>query len=237
MKKRLLTLLAIFISVGVFAQKTKVKIQTEYGNIVVMLYDNTPKNSANMIKLAGEHFYDSSLFHRCIPQFVIQGGDPNSKRAKAGEMLGNGELGYKVPAEFNDSNIHKRGALGVARDNNPDKSGSACQFYIVSGKKCTDAELDKVVERTGHIYTPQQREIYKTQGGIPHLDWNYTVFGEVVEGIDIVDKIANEPRDAHDRPNKDIRMLKVSVVKTSKVLEIWNKVNPWPWFKKTVLKK
>jgi cyclophilin family peptidyl-prolyl cis-trans isomerase len=194
------------------AQTTKVKLETEYGNIIIMLYDNTPLNTANMIKVAGDHGYDSTLFHRVIPGFMIQGGDPDSKNAIPGQMLGNGGLKYTVPAEINDSDYHKRGALGVARDNNPSKAGSASQFYIVTGKVFTDADLDMVEKRIGRKYTSQQREAYKTIGGAPHLDGNYTVFGEVTEGMDIADKIAAEPRDTHDRPNKDIRILKLSVV-------------------------
>ena len=217
MKKAFLSIVALAVCTsGAFAQKNKVSIETDYGKIVVMLYDNTPKNTENMVKLAKEHYYDSTLFHRCIPQFVIQGGDPKSKTAKPGEMLGEGELGYKVPAEINDSDYHKRGALGVARDNTPDKSGSACQFYIVVGKTFTDADLDKLEQHNGRKYTPAQREVYKTIGGTPHLDGGYTVFGEVVEGMDVVDKIANDPRDSHDRPTKDVRMLKVRVVKKRK---------------------
>jgi len=194
-----------------FAQKHKVRIETEYGSILVMLYDNTPLNTANMVKLANEHFYDSTLFHRCIPQFVIQGGDPESKNARPGQTLGNGGLGTTIPAEINDNYYHKRGALGVARDQTPDKSGSACQFYIVVGKTFTDADLDNMSKRTGRTYSPEQREMYKNTGGTPHLDGNYTVFGEVLEGMEVVDKIANEPRDANDRPNKDIKMLSVRV--------------------------
>ncbi len=213
MKKRTLLLTAfIAISTCSFAQKNKIKIETEYGNIVLMLYDNTPLNTNNMVKMAQAHFYDSTLFHRCIPQFMIQGGDPESKTAKPGQALGNGGLGTTIPAEINDVAYHKRGAVGVARDQTPDKSGSSCQFYLVSGKPFTDAELDNMAKRTGRNYTAEQREMYKTKGGTPHLDGNYTVFGEVVEGMDIVDKIAAEPRDANDRPNKDIRMLSVRVV-------------------------
>lgn len=216
MKKIFLSIVAVFIAYGAFAQKNKIKIETDEGTIVVMLYDNTPLNTANMVKLAKEHYYDSTLFHRCIPQFVIQGGDPQSKKAMPGQMLGNGELGYKVPAEINDTDYHKRGALGVARDNTPDKSGSACQFYIVVGKQFTDDQLDNMSKQSGRKFTPEQREVYKTIGGTPHLDGGYTVFGEVIEGMDVVDKIANEPRDRNDRPNKDVHMIKVRVVKKKK---------------------
>jgi cyclophilin family peptidyl-prolyl cis-trans isomerase len=213
MKRVTLLLIALIaISSVSIAQKNKIKIETEYGDIVLMLYDNTPLNTNNMVKMATEHFYDSTLFHRCIPQFMIQGGDPDSKQAKPGQALGNGGLGTTIPAEINDVAYHKRGAVGVARDQTPDKSGSSCQFYLVSGKPFTDAELDVMSKRTGRNYTLEQREVYKTQGGTPHLDGNYTVFGEVVEGMEIVDKIAAEPRDANDRPNKDIRMIKVTVI-------------------------
>lgn len=211
-KGTLLLTTVIAISISAHAQKNKVKIETEYGNIVLMLYDNTPLNTNNMVKMAREHFYDSTLFHRCIPQFMIQGGDPESKQAKPGQALGNGGLGTTIPAEINDVAYHKRGAVGVARDQTPDKSGSSCQFYLVSGKQFTDAEIDNMSKRTGRNYTPAQREMYKTQGGTPHLDGNYTVFGEVIEGMDVVDKIAAEPRDSNDRPNKDIRMLSVRVI-------------------------
>lgn len=216
--KRIMLFVVAFVALtfSAFAQKNKVKIETEYGSIVLMLYDNTPLNTNNMVKMANEHFYDSTLFHRCIPQFMIQGGDPESKQAKPGQMLGNGGLGTTIPAEINETNYHKRGALGVARDQTPDKSGSPCQFYIVVGKVFTDADLDNMSKRTGRTYTPEQREMYKTQGGTPHLDGNYTVFGEVVEGMEIVDKIAAEARDANDRPNKDIRMITVRVVEEKK---------------------
>lgn len=212
----LLLVATLAFSTSSIAQKNKIKIETEYGNIVLMLYDNTPLNTNNMVKLAKEHFYDSTLFHRCIPQFMIQGGDPTSKNAKPGQALGSGGLGTTIPAEINDVAFHKRGALAVARDNNPEKAGSACQFYIVVGKTFTDADLDNMSKRTGRNYTPEQREIYKTIGGTPHLDGNYTVFGEVLEGMDVVDKIVVQPRDGSDRPNKDIRMLSVRLISEKK---------------------
>lgn len=209
MKTLALLFFASLFSAAAFAQTNRFVIETDSGKIVVALYDNTPLHRDNMIKLLNEKFFDSTLFHRVIPSFVIQGGDPNSKQAKPGQMLGNGELGYRVPAEINDSNFHKRGALGMARDNNPDKSSSACQFYIVVGKTFTDEELDAIAQRSGRQFSPKQREIYKTEGGAPFLDGNYTVYGEVLEGIEVVDKIANMPRNQADRPNTDIAMRKV----------------------------
>ncbi len=219
MKKTLLTLTILATcAITSFGQKYRVKLETEYGTISMILYDNTPLNTANMVKQAKDHTYDSTLFHRIIPQFMIQGGDPDSKNAKPGQMLGNGGLKYTVPAEINDEDYHKRGALGVARDGNPEKAGSASQFYIVVGKKFTDAELDNISSRTGRKYTKEQRDVLKTQGGAPHLDGNYTVFGEVTDGMDVVDKIAAEPRDGHDRPNKDVRILSLKVKKKKKFL-------------------
>ncbi|KAA5533529.1 peptidylprolyl isomerase [Taibaiella lutea] len=219
MKK--ITLLALFLlSVSLsFAQKYRATITTAYGKIELFLYDNTPKHRDNFVKLAKEHFFDSTLFHRVIPEFMIQGGDPESKHAPAGTPLGNGDVGYRVPAEINNIDFHKRGVLAAARDNNPDKSSSGCQFYITVGKKYTDAELDNISKRTGRIFTKEQREVYKTTGGTPHLDGNYTVYGEVTKGMDIVDKIVTQPRAAGDRPNTDQRILKIRVKK--KFLFFW----------------
>ena len=208
-KKFIIASAFAIIASPVFAQKNKVEIVTDSGRIVVMLYDNTPLNAENMLKNARAHAYDSTLFHRVIPNFMVQGGDPTSKHAAPSAPLGSGGLGYTIPAEINDSDFHKRGALAVARTNTPDKSGSASQFYIVVGKKCTDAELDNVTKQTGRKFSATQRDVYKTVGGTPHLDGNYTVFGEVVEGMDVVDKIVNVPRNRADRPNGDIRMLSV----------------------------
>jgi cyclophilin family peptidyl-prolyl cis-trans isomerase len=216
MKKLLLALVSICIATTLFAQKkneNKIVIETEYGKIVLALYENTPKHRDNMMKLVKQKFYDSTLFHRVIPNFVIQGGDPDSKKAAPGQQLGEGDLSYKVPAEINNVNFHQRGAVGMARDNNPEKASSACQFYIVVGKKYTDEELNNISQKTGRHFTPVQRNIYKTKGGTPHLDGNYTIFGIVEEGMDVVDKIANEERNSMDRPNKDIRMIKVRIKK------------------------
>jgi len=196
-----------------FGQKVKAVITTSYGDIELFLYDNTPKHRDNFVKLAKDHFYDSTLFHRVIPAFMIQGGDPQSKHAPAGQMLGEGDVGYRIPAEINDSNFHKRGVIAAARDNNPDKSSSGCQFYITVGKKYTDAELDNISKKTGRKFTPAQREAYKTIGGTPHLDGNYTVYGEVTKGMDIVDKIVSQPRNQMDRPNVDQVILKIRIKK------------------------
>lgn len=185
----------------------RVKITTDSGIIIVKLYDSTPLHRDNFVKLVNEHFYDSLLFHRVIPFFMIQGGDPTSKNAEPGQMLGNGGGDMeRTPAEFRQSIIHKKGALAGARDNNPAKASSACQFYIVEGKTYTDEELDMLEKRSGIKYTPVQRNIYKTLGGTPFLDYGYTVFGEVESGLEVISKIANVPRNQYDRPNGNVRM-------------------------------
>lgn len=222
MKKIALLILCTFlcgaIAMAKSEKRTKVEITTEYGKIVMELYNETPKHRDNMVKLIKEKFYDSLLFHRCIPNFVIQGGDPNSKRAATDAQLGDGDVGYRVPAEIKDKLIHKYGAVGMARDNNPEKASSGCQFYIVTGKKYTDEELNAMEQRSGKKMTPAQRNLYKTVGGTPHLDGGYTVYGEVIEGMDVVEKISAEQRNAADRPNKDIRMIKVRIIKPKKFL-------------------
>lgn len=216
MKKFILAIAALALQSVAFSQTHKVVIETDSGRIVLALYDNTPLHRDNMIKLVNERFFDSTLFHRVIPNFVIQGGDPNSKNAQPGQMLGNGETGYRVPAEINDSNFHQRGALGMARDNNPEKASSGCQFYIVTGRVHSDVELDNISQRTGRQFTAAQREIYKTAGGTPSLDGNYTVYGIVTEGMDVVDKIVNMPRNQADRPHTDIRMNRVYMLEDPK---------------------
>jgi cyclophilin family peptidyl-prolyl cis-trans isomerase len=198
---------------NVIDKSIKVKITTDSGVIVVKLYDSTPLHRDNFVKLVKEGFYDSLLFHRIIQGFMIQGGDPTSKNAQAGAMLGGGGGDMtRIPAEFRKSLIHKKGALAAARDGNPEKASSACQFYIVQGKPLSDAELDMMEQRVGSKYTTEQRNIYKKLGGTPFLDQNYTVFGEVVSGLEIVDKITNAPKATGDRPIGDIRM-KMEVVK------------------------
>jgi peptidyl-prolyl cis-trans isomerase B (cyclophilin B) len=196
-----------------FAKEKSIKIETNYGVIILKLYDNTPLHTANLVKLCKEHYFDSTLFHRVIPSFVIQGGDPDSKHAGPEKQLGDGDLSYLVPAEINAVNYHKRGALGMARDNNPEKKSSACQFYIVVGKVVTDEQLNTISTKTNRVFSAEQRKVYTTLGGTPFLDGNYTVFGEVTKGMEVVDTIAQLARNAADRPNVDVRMLKVRVLR------------------------
>ena len=201
---------------------TKVKITTDMGEMVVLLYDATPKHRDNFIKLVQQGFYDSLLFHRIIQGFMIQGGDPLSKNAAAGAMLGmgGGEM-QRIPAEFNRNLIHKKGALAAARDGNPEKASSACQFYIVQGRVYNDKSLDSVetYRLNGRKIPVEQREVYKTLGGAPHLDQTYTIFGELVSGFDVIDKIANTKtngRRSGDKPVVDIRIKKVKLIKRDK---------------------
>jgi cyclophilin family peptidyl-prolyl cis-trans isomerase len=192
----------------------RIKITTDSGTIVVRLYDSTPLHRDNFAKLVQQGFYDSLLFHRTIPEFMIQGGDPESKRATPGAMLGmGGENLPRIPAEFRPSLYHKRGVLAAARDDNPAKMSNGCQFYIVQGKKFSDQELDIAETRTGRKYSLTERMIYKQIGGSPWLDGNYTIFGEVESGIEVVDKIATAPADGNNRPLGDIRM-KMEVLST-----------------------
>ncbi len=195
---------------------TYVEMQTSYGKIVLLLYDDTPLHRDNFIKLVNEGLYDGVLFHRVIDGFMIQGGDPDSKDAKPGKMLGEGDLGYTIPAEFRDNHINKRGALCAARqgdDVNPKKESSASQFYIVQGRTWNDDEMNMMERRFGKHYTAEQRKIYAEEGGAPHLDGDYTVYGEVVEGMNVVDKIAAAQRDRFDRPLQDIKIISAKVIK------------------------
>lgn len=253
-------------------KETHILIHTTMGDIKVKLYDQTPKTRDNFIKLVKSKFYDSTLFHRVIKEFMIQAGDPQSKHAAPGVMLGNGDAGYTVPAEIVPGLYHKKGALAMARqgDNvNPTKASSGCQFYIVQGKPCTNEQLnqiegginngvkvkifndlikrpenaellkkfmqfqnanqmdsmnqiaqkfypaiDSIYAKSPHFsYTPEQKQVYSTLGGAPFLDNNYTVFGEVIDGLDVVDKIAAVQTATGDRPVQDVRILSMEVVK------------------------
>lgn len=209
MNKLFFTLSLVLALFSTVSAKEKVIIYTEYGKITMELFDNTPKHRDNMMKLVKDKFYDSTIFHRVIPEFMIQGGDPESKNAAEGAILGNGDVGYRVDAEINQENFHRYGALAAARDNNPEKASSGCQFYIVVGKKFTGEELDQLSKRSGRTYTEEQREVYKTIGGTPHLDGNYTVYGQVIDGMDVVEKIIALERDQNNRPKQDAVMLKV----------------------------
>jgi cyclophilin family peptidyl-prolyl cis-trans isomerase len=263
-----LTLLAwcCFIS-NLYAQTdTIVAIYTDFGVMKVKLYDDTPIHKQNFLKLVNQKFYDSLLFHRVIGGFMIQGGDPDSKYAAPEQNLGNGDIGYTLPAEIRPNHMHKKGALAAARqgdDVNPEKKSSGCQFYIVHGKKFSELDMVTVESRMynqlkqnimmkylakpensflkeryllhqrsrnsdslnalnkqlqpivenelknykTHKFTPEEKQIYASQGGSPHLDGNYTVFGEVIEGIDIIDKIAELEVAGNSRPVNDVKMI------------------------------
>jgi cyclophilin family peptidyl-prolyl cis-trans isomerase len=228
MKKIMFTLLTLALVLNGVGQKdpiiTKkdrkkdVLLQTNYGDIVVRLSDSTPLHRDNFLKLVKTGYYDSVLFHRVIKNFMIQSGDPNSKHAKPGEPLGNGGPEYRIPSEFRTTLFHKKGVIAAARDNNPEKESSGSQFYIVQGKVFTDEGLDSVEKYRlkGRKIPTDQREVYKTIGGAPHLDQGYTVFGEVVKGLDVVDKIAAVPTSKgqdRDWPLEDVRIIKAKLIK------------------------
>jgi peptidyl-prolyl cis-trans isomerase B (cyclophilin B) len=222
--KKIIFLTLIFSAFSLFtksviAQKnksTEVLISTKFGDMKVLLYNETPKHRDNFVKLINKKFYDGTLFHRVIKNFMIQGGDPNSVNAKPDATLGNGGPGYTIDAEIVPKYFHKKGALAAARLGdraNPKKKSSGSQFYIVKGKIYGDKELDAMELRMGKNFSEEQREAYKTIGGTPHLDGEYTVFGEVIQGLNIIDKIAAVETDkATNRPLKDIKMT-IKVVK------------------------
>lgn len=188
---------------------TMVIISTDLGEMKAVLYNETPLHKENFIKLAKDGYFDGCLFHRVIDGFMIQGGDPDSKTAKPGQMLGQGGPGYTIPAEFKQELIHKKGALAAARmadQVNPQKASSGSQFYIAQGKSYTENELNMLSSRMGKAFNKQQMEAYTTIGGVPFLDYEYTVFGEVVEGLEVIDKIAAVEKDRRDRPVQDIKM-------------------------------
>ena len=263
MKNFVVLSMLLCLSLSGFARKEKNKlvlIETTMGNMKVEVFKETPQHAANFLKLVEEGFYDSLLFHRVIPNFMIQGGDPESKHALNGQMLGNGDVGYRVPAEFMDTFYHKKGALAAARDMNPEKASSGCQFYIVDGQKYKRDQLANTMNQKNlnrkqkifydliqkdsinstisafqtakdkagltafietlkpsveelylksggdFVYEEPQVETYETIGGAPHLDGEYTVFGELVEGFDVLDKISSVSKGQSDRPLQNIRM-------------------------------
>jgi peptidyl-prolyl cis-trans isomerase B (cyclophilin B) len=203
------------------AKQVKVLISTEFGDIKIALYNETPQHRDNFVKLIKSKFYDGTLFHRVMNEFMIQGGDPDSKTAPAGALLGEGDVGYTISSEFLNSLIHKKGVLAAARepDNiNPTKASSGCQFYIVEGRTFTRAEIDKILKGKNArrdepiVYTEEQYKTYETIGGTPHLDMDYTIFGEVLEGLDVLDKITAVETDKRNRPVTDIKMT-IKIVK------------------------
>ncbi len=182
-------------------------IETPMGNMRVLLYDETPLHRDNFVKLASEGYYDDLLFHRNIDGFMVQGGDPESKEASPGQTLGQGGPGYTIPAEIGAPHI--KGALAAARLGgaaNPNKESSGSQFYLVQGRPVPDAQLNSLEQQRNIKYNDAQRQLYKELGGTPGLDGDYTVFGEVVEGLDVIDKLAAVPTDGANRPKEDIRM-------------------------------
>ncbi len=191
-----------------------VNISTSFGDMTVKLYNETPKHRDNFLKLVKEGYYNDLLFHRVIKDFMVQGGDPASRNADARTQLGAGGPNYTIPAEFNRTLIHKKGALSAARQGdqvNPAKASSGSQFYVVQGKITGKAELDQISRSSGMAYTAEQIETYATVGGTAFLDNNYTVFGEVIKGLDVIDKIAAVKTAPGDRPIADIKM-KMTVV-------------------------
>lgn len=198
----------------------KVKITTPHGDMIIRLYDETPLHRDNFVKLVKDHYYDSLLFHRCIKGFMIQGGDPNSRNAAPGQQLGTGGPGYTIDAEFNPAFVHKKGALAAARQGdmvNPQKKSSGSQFYIVQGRTMTDAQIDQMQayvrqKNPDFTYTEEQRNLYKTVGGTAQLDMDYTVFGEVIEGLEVIDAINAQPTAPGDRPIQNI-VMKMEFVK------------------------
>lgn len=193
-------------------ERCLVEIQTDFGTMTAEFYNATPKHRDNFIKLAEEGYYNDLLFHRVINGFMIQGGDPDSRNAPAGKSLGMGGPSYQIPAEFVDSLCHIKGAICAARTGNPEKKSSGSQFYIVQGSPVTDATLNQMETMRGFHYTPEQRAAYLAMGGTPQLDREYTVYGRVIKGLDVIDKIAATETGSGDRPKKDVKM-KMVVIK------------------------
>jgi peptidylprolyl isomerase len=262
MFQRILNFVVLFVFISPLFSQNKdvnVKIETVFGNMTFRLYNETPLHRDNFIKLIKKGHYDSLLFHRVISSFVVQGGDPTSKYAKKDSLLGNGDVGYTVPAEFNAQLFHKKGALAMARegdDVNPKKASSGCQFYIVHGKPRSDTDMIKAAYRNNksliqpledsikkldttafNKWSPYEKhkrlsdlvkqnkkyyrisatqlKVYQSLGGTPHLDNNYTVFGELIEGMEVLDKLAAVKTDTNDRPVEDL-IMKISIVEITK---------------------
>ncbi|MBE8713880.1 peptidylprolyl isomerase [Sphingobacterium hungaricum] len=210
-KKIYLSIAYILLSISLFAQTPShyyIQIHTNKGDALLKLYNETPKHRDNFMKLAKEGYFDSLLFHRVIENFMIQGGDPDSRFAADRQELGNGGPEYKIPSEIQPQLIHKKGTIGAARDDNPEKKSSGSQFYFVQGRVFTNAGLDSLEQfrLKGAKLSDLQRSTYTTIGGTPHLDGNYTVFGELLNGVDMIDAVAKVKTDDRDRPLENVRM-------------------------------
>lgn len=223
MKQKILLLLMLTCTLPLAAQeRAEVLLETTEGDIRIALYNETPLHRDNFLKLVKMHVYDSLLFHRVIKDFMIQGGDLNSKHAQPGQLLGTGDLDYTIESEFRLPQIfHRRGVVAAAREPdevNPDMRSSACQFYIVWGRTMDDARIQRVQQRLDTLthgrvqLTSEMIDVYKTTGGTPHLDGQYTVFGEVLQGLDIVDKIQQVATDKNNRPLTDVRILRATIL-------------------------
>jgi cyclophilin family peptidyl-prolyl cis-trans isomerase len=222
--KNIFITLTLLLSITAFGQEltkatekkaTMIEFETSLGIIKVELFDNTPGHRDNFTKLVKEGYYDGLLFHRVIPNFMIQGGDPDSKDAPTGKMLGMGGPGYTIPAEFVNEHVHIKGMLAAARQGdqvNPQKASSGSQFYIVQGQPVNDAFLNQVEQMRNFKYSEEQRKAYKELGGTPHLDRDYTVFGKITEGMDILDKISKVNCDRANRPLEDVKIIKATVL-------------------------
>lgn len=200
-----------------------VEMVTDKGTMIIRLSDSTPLHRDNFIRLVKQKYFDSVLFHRVIKNFMIQAGDPNSRHAKKDSVLGDGGPDYTIPAEFRTSLFHHKGVIAAAREGeetNPTKASSGSQFYIVQGKIFSDAGLDSVETNRlkGRKIPEAYRRVYKTIGGAPHLDQNYTIFGEVIQGMNVVDSIADVPTSGkpYDRPINDIRIVKMKLIRRVK---------------------
>jgi len=206
MKKQTLWLAILFMAaIGCNSDPyTYAMIETEFGDMKIKLYNSTPLHRDNFIKLAKEGFYEDLLFHRVMNEFMIQGGDPDSRTASPQQQLGMGGPGYQIDAEIGA--LHLKGALAAARTPNPEKRSSGSQFYIVHGRAVSDAELDQIQQMRNITYSPEQRQLYKELGGYPSLDFEYTVYGEVVEGLEVIDQIATVTTGQANRPVQDVKM-------------------------------
>lgn len=215
MLKKVLILICLGFILQASEAQNLVKLSTNVGDITLSLYKNTPIHRTNFIRLVKEGFYDSTSFHRIIAEFMIQGGDPKSKPSSGSKKVGTGGPGYTLEAELNKGHIHKRGALAAARqpdDVNPSKRSNGSQFYIVVGRKYPRKYLTSFEEKSGLKYTDEEAMTYENLGGTPHLDGEYTVFGEVISGMEIVDEISKVNTGRADRPTEAVYILKMEVL-------------------------